>query len=329
MAEERSSGSKRSKQVVLDLGRRFEKRGGTLVGKILTGKKLNVPTVVSMIKKGWQLDEEVDVHDLDRNHLVFLFRFDNSDDYARILKGRPWSIQGHLLNLQIWEDFMVLKDVDFRYAPFWLQFHGLPLEAFDGSNAKILGDAVGETVMYEKPVVDGKLVRSFIRVRALLLLDAPLTTGFWVPRKDKDPVWVTVRYERLQNFCYRCGRIGHKSCGCKDVNASNGDVDDSDFGNWLSTPMVRTFEDILEVCKEKWEEAEFVGKKNQNFRFRRNLMPAEKDTQVGKKLLQEEYSPEEYSPEQSDLENWNDWNSRVYTQLPADTLESEGLWPWP
>lgn len=130
-------------------------------------------------------------------------------DYILVLKGRPWSILGHLLSLQIWEECMVLKDVNFDVTPFWVQFHGLPMETFNCRNAKTLGDTVGETVLFKNPIMNGKLGRGFVRVRTLVSTNVPLTTGFWVPRDQKEPAWVTVKYERLQNFGYKCGCTGH------------------------------------------------------------------------------------------------------------------------
>lgn len=180
---ENSSSPDRMKQVVLDLDEKDERPGGSLVGKLLTNKSLNIPTVISMIKKGWQVETEFDVHVLDRNNLIFLFRFQDNKDYGRILKGRPWSILGFLLNLQVWDDSMILEDVNFEEVPFWVQFHGLPIVAFDNNNAKILGDSVGETVMLEKPMNGGRLGRNFIRVRSLIQPNKPLTSSFWVPRK--------------------------------------------------------------------------------------------------------------------------------------------------
>ncbi|KAK4264767.1 hypothetical protein QN277_025898 [Acacia crassicarpa] len=130
-----SSDAKLPKEFLLDLDQIMESHGGTLVGKVEASKKLNIPTIITMIKKGWHIGEKLEVHELDRTRLIFLFCFKKVEDYSRILKGRPWSVLGHLLNLQIWEDYMVMKDVDFSHTPFWLQFHGLPPEAFNGSNA--------------------------------------------------------------------------------------------------------------------------------------------------------------------------------------------------
>ncbi|KAK4275892.1 hypothetical protein QN277_018903 [Acacia crassicarpa] len=271
MEEGQSSGSKHRNHVVLTMERCAEQSGGILVGKILTSKSLNFPTVIAMIKKSWNLDEEMEIHELDRSQFTFLFRFHHERDYARVLTGRPWSIQGCLLNLQNWEEFMVLEDVKFGEAPFWVQFHGLPLEAFDDANAKILGDAVGECVMYEKPRVGGRLGRGFIHVCSLLQLNEPLRTGFWVPRAMKTPAWVTVKYERLPDFCYNCGCIGHKDRVCKiPCRRDMGDDGEKEFGSWISTAGLRTIEEAVEVCGAAWCEARFMKGKQPALKSRRS-----------------------------------------------------------
>ncbi|KAI9121440.1 hypothetical protein K1719_008473 [Acacia pycnantha] len=88
----------------------------------------------------------MEIHEMpDKN--TFLFRFTKQEDYVRVLKGCPWSILGTLLNLQHWDDYMILSEVDFDWCPFWIQFHGLPHAAFDCENAIILGNTVGRLVM--------------------------------------------------------------------------------------------------------------------------------------------------------------------------------------
>ncbi|KAI9070664.1 hypothetical protein K1719_047372, partial [Acacia pycnantha] len=234
MEEGQSSGMKSRKKVVLSLERNVDHGGGTLVGKILSSKSLNIPAVASMIKKTWQLNDEMEMLDLDRNQLTFLFRFRHEKDYARVLKGRPWSIQGCLLNLQ---------------------FHGIPLEAFNDDNAKILGDTVGETVMYEKPKVEGRLGRGFIPCPFPIQLNDPLIPGFWIPRERKNPAWVSVKYERLQEFCYTCGCIGHKDRVCRAVRESKVDEDaGKEFGLGLVPP-------VFELLKMEWWFAKMAGAK--------------------------------------------------------------------
>ncbi|KAK4258624.1 hypothetical protein QN277_005055 [Acacia crassicarpa] len=250
------SGASKQNQVVLRLSQKKDRKKKSLVGKILTQKNLNYPTVIAMITKAWQVKDGVEILDMDQNNLVFLFRFNSNEDFIRVLKGRPWNILGFLLNLQVWEDDMTLQDVNFDTAPFWLQFHNLPVDAFDSCNAKTLGDGAGEAVMLEDPMVDGKMLRTFIRVRSIIRLDKPLSTGFWVPREGRERIWVKIRYERLQNFCYKCGCLVHEGRGCKVENVAITIENDQEFGPWLSTQGVRTFEQVVVVCKNNWLEAQ-------------------------------------------------------------------------
>ncbi|KAI9095352.1 hypothetical protein K1719_026386 [Acacia pycnantha] len=88
-----------------------------------------------------------------------------------------------------------------KKQPREVQFHGLPHGVFDSDNAVRLGNAIGRTVLFEAPRVHDRLSRTFIRIIVLVNILEPLTTGFWVPRPQREPSWVTVRYERLQNYC--------------------------------------------------------------------------------------------------------------------------------
>ncbi|KAI9081207.1 hypothetical protein K1719_036829 [Acacia pycnantha] len=84
-----SSGKRNTKAVQLNLGSPVNvQKGRTLVGRLETDKNLNRGIVISMIKKGWGLDRDMEVHEITNNN-AFLFRFSSQADYNRILKGRP------------------------------------------------------------------------------------------------------------------------------------------------------------------------------------------------------------------------------------------------
>ncbi|KAK9928645.1 hypothetical protein M0R45_025769 [Rubus argutus] len=50
---------------------------------------------------------------------------------------------------------------------------------------------------------------SFLRVRILLDARDPLPTGYQLPRDDGTLKWVSFSYEKLSDFCYVYGRLGH------------------------------------------------------------------------------------------------------------------------
>lgn len=81
------------------------------------------------------------------------------------------------------------------------------------SAAKILS-LLGEVFEIEDPSVDGNLVRAFIRARVKIDILKPLSTGCWVPRRNLPKVWVFIKYERLQDLCYKFSTLGHDLRGC-------------------------------------------------------------------------------------------------------------------
>ncbi|KAI9088628.1 hypothetical protein K1719_029742 [Acacia pycnantha] len=116
--------------------------------------------------------------------------------------------------------------------------------------------------MYEAPRIHDRLSRTFIRTRTLVNIKKPLVVGFWVPRPQRKPVWVSIRYERLQNYCYDCGRIGHEAKNCKSQHEGMIDEEaEAIWGNSLGTVHVRTREDSVVIHHKAWDEVHlFIGK---------------------------------------------------------------------
>ncbi|KAJ1402000.1 Zinc finger, CCHC-type [Sesbania bispinosa] len=65
----------------------------------------------------------------------------------------------------------------------------------------------------------GKLMRTFIRVRALMDIRKPLPTSCWIPRKDLPKIWIFFKFEKLQGICFNCGTLGHEQKSCKENKA--------------------------------------------------------------------------------------------------------------
>ena len=62
------------------------------------------------------------------------------------------------------------------------------------------------------------------------------------------------KYERLLNFCYRCGLLEHdlKDCLQRRGNNKNGEVGDLQYGAWLrGEPMRRTRWEPIYAKKNK------------------------------------------------------------------------------
>ncbi|OMO73216.1 reverse transcriptase [Corchorus capsularis] len=107
-------------------------------------------------------------------------------------------------------------------------------------NAERIGASLGKVVEVQNPVEDGGLVIGFLRCRVEIDLADPLKDGFWVPCSNGDRRWASRRCEKLLDFCYNCGCIGHseKMCDEETVMAIY-DPALPRYGPWMRTAAVR------------------------------------------------------------------------------------------
>jgi hypothetical protein len=116
--------------------------------------------------------------------------------------------------LKYWDNASTYSDTDFSTGAFWVQVHGLPLDMTSEKDAHSIGSCFGDLLKID--YADSGLLcrKSFIRLRVQINLMDPLAPGFTHRRPPKEPTWIQYKYERLFDFCYTCGRLGHLSFSC-------------------------------------------------------------------------------------------------------------------
>ncbi|KAL7226425.1 hypothetical protein ACSBR1_021512 [Camellia fascicularis] len=157
-----------------------------------------------------------------------MFSFEDRSDWIEVLLNAPWTVKGGLLILSPWSSGKVLPEFHFSCSPIWVQVHGLPIDYLTEENGVKIGRDLGTPIRVDKNVFDGRLVwRKFMRIQVIVDIRNPLKTGFHLRRGESPDIWVDFKYERLSQFCYNCGRIGHVYRGCKFSTSSG------KFGPWL------------------------------------------------------------------------------------------------
>jgi len=95
-----------------------------------------------------------------------------------------------------------------KYVPFWIQVHDLPTGFMSEKAGKDIANFMGEFLEYDAKN-NSNYLRSYMRIRVLLDVLKPLKRV----KKNKKPGGETsiikFKYERLGNFCYYCGMLGH------------------------------------------------------------------------------------------------------------------------
>ncbi|KAF7139019.1 hypothetical protein RHSIM_Rhsim07G0114000 [Rhododendron simsii] len=193
-----------------------------LLGKVLSPKPLNITAISNICNTTWKTRTPFSIVPWSNN--VFLFRFQDAEDKASIIRDSPWSVNNSLLVLQNLINGVAIPDQIFTHSPFWVQIHGLPIEKMTQRNAEIIGKRFSKLLAIESSV-DGLLLgRSFLRVKVEIEISKPLPKGFWL-RKNTEAgkdLWISYKYEKLSDFCYDCGRLGHDKRSCKFVSREEG-----------------------------------------------------------------------------------------------------------
>ncbi|KAK4278296.1 hypothetical protein QN277_016161 [Acacia crassicarpa] len=239
-----------------------------LVGKVLSSKLYTRAAIELILQKAWNLPSGFSVTEITGSAL--LFKFSDVDEYYRILRGRPWTVNGCLLNLLERSKFNSCDEMDFGRCPVWVQIHNVPMEAMCLKNVVTIAGYVGEVVMAEDPYCNGRITRSFLRARVVLDLRASLAYGFWLPKPDGRQVWISIRYEKLQNLCYNCGKIGHDNRTCRvEKLMSVANPNSPRYGDWLTTTSCRSWDEAVEVVCQDWGEAAYARRKKEEAILRR------------------------------------------------------------
>ncbi|GKV01373.1 hypothetical protein SLEP1_g13930 [Rubroshorea leprosula] len=151
----------------------------------------------------------------------------NRNAVYRVL-AKVWA---NKLDFQRWEPNCSLSDIDFSLASFWVQAHGLNLDQLTYNNALVAGRSMGVLETAENPVINNVLGRAFLRFTVQIDVTKPLAAGFWSNGK-----WIDLKYERLSDYCCKCGRLGHSEREEKVMSLV--DLKKPMYGDWLRTARV-------------------------------------------------------------------------------------------
>ncbi|RYR47522.1 hypothetical protein Ahy_A07g033454 [Arachis hypogaea] len=238
----------------------FAAENFNLVGKILSDKEVSFNTCRAALLGIWGHPEGVAISDVGRNKLFISFK--DVRKGIQIRNGGPWSVRGHLLNLQIWNGRESVYEVDHKYMELWVQIHGFSLSYIIRKTAEIIGKKIGTVMETENSRLNDTLQRMFLRVRVTMNITKPLPTGFWLATQNHQTLWVDFKYERIQDsYCLNCGILGHTKKECRSPMAmASWDHMQPRYGLGLGVNRVRAIsarekeQDEKEMNRE-WTEA--------------------------------------------------------------------------
>ncbi|CAN1269599.1 hypothetical protein LINPERPRIM_LOCUS13641, partial [Linum perenne] len=176
------------------------------------GKKFTFAFMSRKIPQIWAKKGDVRVSDVGWGY--FVIRFQSTEDYERAMFGGPWMVADHYVVCEEWRPYFRPEDSALSKLRVWICLPGIPLEYFDYSILKRIGDRIGKTVRIDHTTLEGSR-GNFARLCVEVDLSKPLLSKYLLRRRVR-----RIEYEGLHTICFQCGCYGHEeaSCPVKEVS---------------------------------------------------------------------------------------------------------------
>ncbi|GAV84207.1 DUF4283 domain-containing protein/zf-CCHC_4 domain-containing protein [Cephalotus follicularis] len=204
-----------------------------LIRSLLRPKSFNKETLKKTMQSLWRGKYGLRIREVGNN--MFLFMFNNNEDRMKVLKLGPWHFNKHILLLEKMEKETNLSQIELYKPSFWFGDFGVPYLFLLDRVGRIIGEAIGD--LEEVEFVKGKKgSNQFIKLWIGIDVRSPLRRGMKFLIGSSKKTWLTFQYEKLPNFFYHCGRIGHTLRECEHLKEKDGwDKNaDTQYGSWMT-----------------------------------------------------------------------------------------------
>lgn len=147
----------------------------------------------------------------------------------------PWTVKGATTCLKERPPHLNLAEISFAPYNFWMQIHNLVLNRMTTHNVIRIENFIGKFLKQE-----GKQsltnIKGYKRIQVQIDTIDILKARCYITRESEQRMWITFKYERLVDFCYRCGKMDHTETTCvKEQTTKNdqGQPMDTNYEPWM------------------------------------------------------------------------------------------------
>ncbi|XP_021858913.2 uncharacterized protein [Spinacia oleracea] len=186
-----------------------------VMAKIWTDRNINSNALIATMRKIWNPKHGMEANCLEKN--MFFFQFHHWRDKEFVMEAQPWHFDKHILALSDVQGDLKPSEYPLHLVPFWVRVYDLPILGRNNeSNARKIGNKVGCFMKVDKSDIVG--INKSLRIRVSIDVRKPLKEEIDLKLRGGVLEKVQVKYEKLQVFCYFCGKLGH---GEKDCEANS------------------------------------------------------------------------------------------------------------
>ncbi|CAH9076938.1 unnamed protein product [Cuscuta epithymum] len=182
----------------------------SVVGALIADRKISFVGFKEAMTTAWRPGRGVEIKEIEEKR--YIFNFNHPVDMKRVVEGGPWQFEKNLLIVKEIKPTNIPHKSILNEAEFWVQVLNVPYGLLNLGNARKVGNFLGKFVDYDKNN-NGEHWRPYMRVKVCINVELPLKKGTTL-KKDGVEYWVDFQYERLPNFCFICGVMGHSDKFC-------------------------------------------------------------------------------------------------------------------
>ncbi|KAI0531063.1 hypothetical protein KFK09_000613 [Dendrobium nobile] len=180
-----------------------------LVAKVL-GRRIAFPHLLSELKRRWYQFRDFEIVTTAPNSFICLFASPEARD--AVLMSGPWIIASNIVGMDKWTPNSSPSSLQGMHSPIWIRLPQLPLIYWDADNINRIANMLGDPLWMDSHTSSwGK--SSYARICVRIDISQRLLPGIWI-NGIHGRFFQRVKYERLTNFCFECGYIGHTSGSC-------------------------------------------------------------------------------------------------------------------
>lgn len=194
----------------------------TLVVKVLSLTTVHPTTILRAVRPAWGNPHGLKVRSIGvKEKNLFLAEFNAQQDMERALGGSPWMVGLHTLLLQHYDESLKPSEIRFDHMDIWVRILNLSLGWMNRHRGERAMGLVGAVKKLDVDK-DGKASGPFLRAWVAIDVAKPLRRGVLLKtKKDTEPEWFDIQYEKLPFYCLACGVIGHSELDCDKLVLRN------------------------------------------------------------------------------------------------------------
>ncbi|WCJ27078.1 hypothetical protein M5689_008853 [Euphorbia peplus] len=197
--------------------------------RLLTRKPLNLRVLHGALSGMWKIVDDFKLEETGKG--TFMCIFHTLRDKAWVMQNGPWQFDRQLILMYEIQGFEQPSEIEINHCWFWVRIYDLPLDRRDECSIYKVAKKIGRVCAIQEE--DIGTLGSSVRVRVEVDINKQLVRGTYIRNSAKKACWVYFRCEKLPNFCYLCGFIGHVMDDC--VTNDQEDVGE----NWPFPPSLR------------------------------------------------------------------------------------------